>query len=50
MDQKSPEFDQFVEFRRKKEANMIARNVISGYPNIRILGYPEHFAIQVSKY
>lgn len=34
----------------KKEAIMIAWNVIFGYPNIRILGYPEHFAIQVSKY
>ena len=34
----------------KKDAIMIAWNVIFGYPNIRILGYPEHFAIQVSKY
>ena len=34
----------------KKEAIMIAWNVIFGYPNTCTLRYPEHFAIQVSKY
>ena len=47
---KCPELINLWNLDGKKEAIMIAWNVIFGYPNIRILGYPEHFAIQVFKY
>jgi CO dehydrogenase/acetyl-CoA synthase gamma subunit (corrinoid Fe-S protein) len=50
LEKKCPELINLWNLDGKKEAIMIAWNVIFGYPNIRILGYPEHFAIQVSKY